>query len=40
MREGSTEEREKVKGNAGKGRAIWRKGILAKSNLGLRGDAE
>lgn len=37
MREGSTV---RGKGNAGKGRVIWRKGILAKSSFNLRGDAE
>lgn len=35
-----SEEREKLKENAGNGRVIGRKGILAKSNFNLRGDAE
>lgn len=33
-------ENEKAKGDAGKGRVIWRKGILAKSNFNLEADVK
>lgn len=35
MKAVNTEGNEKVKGNAGKGRVIWKKVILAKSDFNL-----